>query len=297
MMKMEIKYLISGFSDEICPRIEDQVRATKVLGLSYISLRGIDKGRGVLSLSDDEVDDRIIPLLKKEKIGISSIGSPIGKALVTDDEEIAKHREGIKRMCALAKKTGAKYMRIFSFYIPYGEDSAKYKNKVIDEVGYFARVCLNEGITPILENEKGLYGDTPERCLDIVNEIEGLKLAFDFANFAQCGCDALDAYGLLKELVAYVHIKDYSKALGKNVVCGMGDGRIAEILKDLSISGYKGFLTLEPHLVCFDSFSSLEREEDSKDRGWVMDDGYQAYKTQLGTLCSILDEIGWRVFK
>lgn len=39
------------------------------------------------------------------------------------------------------------------------------------------------------ENEKGIYGDTPARCLDIITTVASpqLSVAWDAANFVQCG--------------------------------------------------------------------------------------------------------------
>jgi sugar phosphate isomerase/epimerase len=74
-----------------------------------------------------------------------------------------------------------------------------------------------------------------------------LRSAFDFANFVQVGEDPAKNWPLLKPYTAHIHIKD-AKAGGQVVPAGEGDGRIPEILKDAWESGYRGFLTLEPHL-------------------------------------------------
>ena len=43
------------------------------------------------------------------------------------------------------------------------------------------------------------------------------------------------------------------------MLCGTGEGKIPELLhKAIVEEGYTGFLTLEPHLVLFDSLQSLE---------------------------------------
>jgi sugar phosphate isomerase/epimerase len=74
-----------------------------------------------------------------------------------------------------------------------------------------------------------------------------LRSAFDFANFVQCGEDPSVNWPLLKPYAAHIHIKD-AKRDGQVVPAGQGDGHIPEILKDAWGSGYRGFLTLEPHL-------------------------------------------------
>ena len=44
------------------------------------------------------------------------------------------------------------------------------------------------------DNEKGIYGDIPRRCLDIVDSVgsPNLRLVFDPANYVQCGVRPFD---------------------------------------------------------------------------------------------------------
>ena len=44
---------------------------------------------------------------------------------------------------------------------------------------------------------------------------------------------------------------------GKVVPAGEGDGHIAEILKDAYASGYRGFLSFEPHLSVAGQYSGF----------------------------------------
>jgi sugar phosphate isomerase/epimerase len=75
-----------------------------------------------------------------------------------------------------------------------------------------------------------------------------LRCAFDFANFVQCGENPADNWPLLKPYTAHIHIKDARAKDGHVVPAGQGDGQIAPILKDAYASGYRGFVSLEPHL-------------------------------------------------
>ncbi len=52
-----------------------------------------------------------------------------------------------------------------------------------------ARRAEGTGVVLVHENEKHIYGDLPERILDIVETVNSpaLKLAWDPANFVQCG--------------------------------------------------------------------------------------------------------------
>jgi sugar phosphate isomerase/epimerase len=48
--------------------------------------------------------------------------------------------------------------------------------------------------------------------------------------------------------VSGVHVKDALLADGSVRPAGEGDGQVGELLSELRASGYRGFLSLEPHL-------------------------------------------------
>jgi sugar phosphate isomerase/epimerase len=83
-----------------------------------------------------------------------------------------------------------------------------------------------------------------------MNSIDSPKFrcAFDFANFVQAGEKPLDNWPGLKPYTAHIHVKDALFKDGKVVPAGEGDGQLEPILKDAYASGYRGFLSLEPHL-------------------------------------------------
>ncbi len=129
------------------------------------------------------------------------------------------------------------------------------------------------------ENEKDIYGDnTTIRCEKLMKEFYGdhFKAVFDFANFIQCGQDPWDAYDVMKPYIEYIHVKDARKADGVIVPAGREMRNIQEILKDLFEHGYKGFISLEPHLTEFDGLKNLERDGESL-KGMQQMDGAEAF--------------------
>jgi len=48
---------------------------------------------------------------------------------------------------------------------------------------------------------------------------------------------------------------------GKVVAAGHGDGHIKPILKDAYENGYRGFLSLEPHLAAHEQFGGFSGEQ------------------------------------
>jgi sugar phosphate isomerase/epimerase len=124
-----------------------------------------------------------------------------------------------------------------------------------------------QGVLLLHENEKQIYGDTPERCRDILDSVDSpaLRAIYDPSNFVQCGVrNYPHAFKMLRDKIVYMHMKDsvYTAAKaetdsGFNVhvvsdahrPVGQGDGNVKEILTDLWREGYEGFLSIEPHLV------------------------------------------------
>ena len=69
---------ISGFADEISSDFDEQLATVTGLGMKYISLRSAD-GKNVADYTPEEVEEQLLPRLKAAGVGVSSLGSPIGK--------------------------------------------------------------------------------------------------------------------------------------------------------------------------------------------------------------------------
>ncbi len=252
-------FIISGFSDEINSDIDIQLESISSLGIKYFEPRGINE-KNVSALTPDEASS-LAEKMKHYGIKASSIGSPIGKIDINGDFDA--HLETLKSLCDTAHTLGTDYMRIFSFFVPEGE-AEKYRDKVLEQMGKMTEIAEKEGIVLLHENEKDIYGDIPERCLDVLKSInsKNLRAVFDPANFVQCGVeDNVTAFDMLSDYVVYMHIKD-SRRDNVVVPAGQGEGQIEAILKKLKARGYNGFLSLEPHLGTFAGLRALEKSDD-----------------------------------
>ncbi len=250
---------ISGFSDEISSDINVQFEALGKLNMKYFEPRGVN-GKSISVLNDDEV---IALKAKMDECGIkaSSIGSPVGKIKLTDDFDA--HFEMFKRVVKTAKMLDCKYIRVFSFYHEGGEWTADERALVLERLKMFIEYAKEEDVILLHENEKDIYGDIAPRCLDILKELacDNFKAVFDPANFIQSGQDTKEAFEMLKDFVAYMHIKDAMKEDGKVVPAGYGDGNLKYILDSLFANGFDGFLSLEPHLGTFEGLADLELDD------------------------------------
>lgn len=249
-------WTLTGFADEISPDLEEQMTTLQAEGIRYLELRGV-WGKNVLNLSDGELTE-IKTRLDQEGIGVSSIGSPIGKVSITDPFE--PHLASFARALHVAKFMGAPYVRIFSFFIPEGEEPQTYREEVLQRMDRLAEAARPLEVTLLHENERHIYGDVPSRCLDILESVSSphLRAAWDPANFVQCGVRPhTEGYESLRPYIEYVHVKDALMDSGQVVPAGEGDGQVRETVAALKESGFDGFFSLEPHLSSGGRFSGF----------------------------------------
>jgi sugar phosphate isomerase/epimerase len=250
---------LAAFADEIAPALDIQFEHCLSNGVRAIELRGVDN-INVLDF-DDTLLARIKAALAARGMTIACIGSPIGKIRI--DEPFAPHFERFKHAVALAEFFNAPFVRIFSYYPAQGETQrdliTKHRDEVMRRMRAKAEYAAAHAPVLVHENEANIFGEHPAECLDLLQTVNSpkLKAAFDFANFVVAKDDPLPAWHLLKSQVVHIHVKDALMADGKIVPAGQGDGRIPEILREAYASGYRGFLTLEPHLAVAGQFQGF----------------------------------------
>lgn len=251
---------IFAFADEAGGHIDHQIKALLRNGLNGVEIRNTEFGN-ISDINLEQAKD-IKKRLDDNGLAVWSLGSPIGKIDILKDDFKA-HLDKFKRTLDTAAQLGCENMRMFSFYIPRGYDPDEFKNEVIYRLSLMAELAEPYNVTLCHENEKGIYGDLPERCLELFNEIPAIKGVFDPANYIQSGADTLAAWELLKNHTKYMHIKD-AMADGRVVPAGCGNGNVGKIVSEFIAAGGCEF-TIEPHLTVFKGLAQLEREgEESK---------------------------------
>lgn len=283
-----MNYKISGFADEIDQSLAVQVESLRKLGISFVEMRGVD-GNNLIYHTDEKVKE-IKSVLDANGIKLSALGTPLGKIGILDDFD--KHFEEYKRAVEIAHMMECHNLRMFSFYLPKDSNPSDYESAVFDRLGRFADYAKENDAVVLHENEKGIYGEKAPECRKIMDAFYGdhFKAIFDFANYVQCNQDTLEAYKLLKDYIAYIHVKDALVTDGSVVPAGFGDGNVKTILTDLFISGFEGYLSLEPHLFNFSGFASLEKDGKSmlKTDGKVLN-GFEAFSLAHKSLLELLN--------
>lgn len=248
-------WIISAFADEHSPDLAGQIKALQELGVPNVELRFLD-GKNVADLTAREAK-QAKQLLSSSGIGVSALGSPLGKINLADDFDA--HLEKARNVFEIAGILETDKIRMFSFYLHAGKTRAQCRSEVIDKLGAMLDLADRFGVRLCHENEAAIYGETPEQCLDLLEAFGGkLRAVFDMGNFVLEGCKPWpDGYQLLKNYIEYFHIKD-ALAAGAIVPAGCGEACIGEILHaHKNEFGRDVLLSIEPHLQTFDGLNQL----------------------------------------
>jgi 3-dehydroshikimate dehydratase len=268
---------LTGFADEISKDLTEQLDVLESESMRFLELRGV-WGKNVSTFTDDEVG-QIRDALQARQMGVSCIGSPIGKIGINDP--FAPHMETFSRVLDIAAALDTKYVRVFSFYIPEGEDPARYRDEVMARMRQMVELAADRNIMLLHENESNIYGDIATRCADILNSVNApnLRAIFDPANFVQVGQRPYsDCWSHIQPYLEYMHIKDAILETRKVVPAGEGDGNLKEIVASLKAMNFSGFASLEPHLHKADRMYGFS--------------GPELFKTAVQAFKRLLDDAG-----
>lgn len=245
---------LSAFADEISPDLDQQIAVCKRVGVTHVELRSVDNVN-VLNLSDDQ-RTRIRASLADAGMAVNCIGSPIGKVRI--DEAWDAHFDRFKVAVDAARYFGAPMIRVFSYYGPKGGNILDHRDEVLRRFAAKVDYVRDANVTLVHENEKDIFGEHGNACADLLGTIDSprLRAAFDFANFVQAGDEPLACWMKLSAYTTHIHVKD-ALADGTVVPPGQGVGKLAVILKLAHADGYRGFLSLEPHLAAHGPFSGF----------------------------------------
>lgn len=247
--------ILSAFADEYASSFDRQLSALNRLGIGHIEVRHVDQ-KNVSTLTLEEVKEAKRKL-DGNGIRVSAIGSPLGKIAL--DQDLSAHMETARRVFEYANMLGASLVRVFSFYAPEGKQIVDMRGEVMEALEQMILLARAEGVTLCHENEARIYGNTPERCLELSEYFDGeLRCVFDMGNYVLEGVRPFpEAYRLLQKHIAYFHIKD-ALFEGAIVPAGKGAASIKEILDaHRAYADAPFFVSLEPHLQTFSGLNAL----------------------------------------
>lgn len=255
---------LTGFADEAAQDLTTQIKATKEIGWTRISARGVN-GANIHELPQKEFD-QVADQLDEAHITIPEFGSLIGnwgKKISSDFEiTLAEIERAIPRM----QRLGTPLIRIMSYaQEPWG--SEQHEHERFRRLREIHTRFADAGLQAVHENCMNWGGFSADHTLRLVEEVPGLKLVFDTANPVfqldrskpqADGTfpwqDPLEFYHKVKEHIVHIHIKDCThpptgqSEPAKYTLPGEGQARVQDILKQLKADHYKGGIAIEPHV-------------------------------------------------
>ena len=271
---------LSAFSDEAGSSLKEQISALKRNGISLMELRSI-AGKNVAEFTEEEAK-AYQKQLEENGISVWSIGSPLGK--VDIDVDFSEYCEKVRHVCKLANIFKAQRIRMFSFFNAYEKEE-----KVFAYLREMVKIGKEYGVYMCHENEKDVFGDTAERVLKIMQNVDGLKYVYDPANYLQCGQSADETLTTFHAKTDYFHIKEVIASTGELVPAGYGDGKIKELVAKIDS---EKVLTLEPHLMEFDAYKSIDNTE--MKHKFTFANEQEAFDAAVVALKNILKELNYK---
>lgn len=247
-----VRFAVVG--DEAGADLDSQLAALTRLGWDLIELRNVD-GRALADLSPaafDRLVDRLAAAGLRTVCVDSRIANwarPVTGPLAVDVAEL----DVLAERCA---RLGTRYVRVMS-YPNDGRPDELWGREVIRRLTLLTARAERAGLVLLHENCSGWAGRDAERVLRLLAEVDSpaLGLVFDTGNGIEYG---YDAYDLLAELLAavpervlHVQVKDAAGTADRPDYCYPGQGRcrVAQCLRLLLATGYRGVLSAEPHML------------------------------------------------
>lgn len=239
-------------TDAISHDFETAVLLGLEWGLDHFELKRVHDTRRVAEATPEDLK-KVEQVLQKNSVWISSLSPGLFKATLKQ-ENIPQELERFEKTVAIAHRLQVPRVIIFSFTRTADLSEGEAMPQVEDIIGQVAQRAQSEGLTLLLENDRGLWVETPENLQQIMTAINSpaLKINWDPCNLigAYPHLPYPDSYNLVRQWVGHLHIKD-ARATGPgkfaHAMVGEGDMDWLGQFEALERAKFEGFCVLEPH--------------------------------------------------
>jgi sugar phosphate isomerase/epimerase len=239
----------AGVGDEAGPGLDVQITALDRLGWPGVELRTVD-GVALADL-DEAAFGRVAGRLAHAGLSTVCVDSRIanwGRPITAPFEADVAELEALVPRCAAL---GTRYVRVMS-YPNDGLDEPDWRREVLRRMRALSERAEDAGLVLLHENCSGWAGTSAERMLTLLRETgsPALRLVFDTGNGVPYGYSAYEVLSQVVDHVAHVQIKDATGDQAASIYTFPGEGRarVADCLRLLVATGYRGVLSIEPHL-------------------------------------------------
>lgn len=240
---------LAGIGDEAGSGLAEQLAGLAALGWDAIELRTID---GVpLAELDDRAFDEVATTLHGHGVRTVCVDSRIGDWSTTITGDFGRDLAELQILARRCAALGTRFVRIMS-YPNDGLTGDEWGRRVLRRIRELTRRAEQHGLVLLHENCAGWAGTEAGRALAMIEHAgsPALRLLLDTGNGLAYGYSAVELLTELVEHVAHVHVKDGVPVPGgpQWTVPGAGAADVAGCLAVLAAHGYRGALSIEPHL-------------------------------------------------
>jgi len=261
---MAQRFPIAAITDEYSPDITTAVRSMADTGMTGAELRMVF-AKNIIDLTDEEVD-RARDIAAERGLDIISIASPLLKCVLPNAPDVderfqkdvfasahtfADQPRLFERAMQIAERTGARIIRVFSYWRTVSPDACF--DRIVRALEDLATKAAGHGKIIGLENEHACNVATAEDTARVLSALKhpNLKVVWDPANAYISGETPFpDGYRRLPlERIAHVHAKDCfledrRYIFGPLGLCGIDwRGQVRALAAD----GYQVYISLETH--------------------------------------------------
>jgi sugar phosphate isomerase/epimerase len=233
-----------------CPdwSLEQIATHAKEFGYDGIELRTHSDGNHFSPDATSEEAIRVSQLFRDHGVPVISLMGYCRFAF-SDDAEVAKNQELMRKLIRMAGIMGAKYIRTFAGKIPDGADREAMTDRVADAIKPLADEAKAKKIIIGLEtHDDWCSGDRVMKVVKRVNS-KGFGIVYDIFNSVHSGLETWDVtYRKVKEHICYCHVKDGYALPGKKhcyTMIGAGTLPMAKIIQRFKKDGYKSYFSFE----------------------------------------------------
>ena len=241
-------------TDAISQDFETAVLLGLEWGVEFFELKRLF-GRRVPDVTDEEVKS-VQNVLRVNGATLSSIAPGLFKIPLEPDLISQEAGKRFDMTVELAHRLGTPSVVIFGFVRDERRSEDEALKRIIDVFGPLAARAEREGLTLFLENDRGLWGESPEAVRRIAAGVgsRAFRLNWDPGNLIGAFPERPypDSYELVREHVGHVHVKDAKADASRptgfaHAMMGSGDvdwvGQFERLLRE----GYRGYCVVEPH--------------------------------------------------
>jgi sugar phosphate isomerase/epimerase len=244
---------LSGLADEASDDLLGQISANQAIGWNATELRLVGGKQTSWQITDSEFEDVALKL-DEAAMRVTAFASSIGNWSRPITGDFSLDESELKAVIPRMKRVGTPFIRTMSWV--RGDVSLDaWRDESIRRYKILATYAAEGGITLLHENCEGWGGLSPAHAKEFHERVNhpSVGVLFDIGNTVAYGLDAWDYYNAVKPFINHVHVKDCKKnpAGGKSslfTMPGEGDAEVKRILTNLLKSGYRGSITIEPHV-------------------------------------------------